>query len=114
MLPLLTVLTALVCLLLMGVVLIQNPKGGGLDSTFGGSKSASQMLGAAKTSDFITKLTWGLAITLFALCIVTSLMVGSGGTDSTNPGSRTETTNTIEIPAEIKQISSQDTYLLKG
>ncbi len=114
MLPLLTVLTALVCLLLMGVVLIQNPKGGGLDSTFGGSKSASQMLGAAKTSDFITKLTWGLAITLFALCIITSLLVGGGASDGNNPGSRTETSNTIEIPADIKQINSQDTYLFKG
>lgn len=114
MLPLLTVLIALVCLLLMGVVLIQNPKGGGLDSTFGGSKSASQMLGAAKTSDFITKLTWGLAIALFALCILTSLLVGSGGSGGNAPNSRTETSNTIETPVEMQQIINEDTYLYKG
>ena len=56
----LTILTALVCLLLMGAVLIQNPKGGGIDSTFGGS-SANQVFGAAKSTDFIEKVTWYLA-----------------------------------------------------
>ncbi len=78
MLTIMTVLIALVCILLMGAVLIQNPKGGGIDSTFGGTAS-NQMFGAAKSSDLIEKITWGLAITLFALCIITSLMVGSSG-----------------------------------
>ena len=73
------ILIALVCVLLMVTILIQNPKGGGVDSTFGG-QSANQMLGAARSTDFIEKLTWGLAIALFVLCIITSLMVGSGGT----------------------------------
>jgi preprotein translocase subunit SecG len=72
----LTILTTLVCVLLMVVILIQNPKGGGVDSTFGGS-SANQMLGAAKSTDFVDKLTWGLAIALFVLCIITAVIVGS-------------------------------------
>ena len=73
-----TVLIALVSVLLMGAVLIQNPKGGGVDSTFGGTQ-ANQMFGAAKSTDFIEKVTWYLAIALFILCIVTSLMVGGDG-----------------------------------
>ena len=73
-----TILIALVAILLMGAVLIQNPKGGGVDSTFGGAQ-ANQMFGAAKSTDFIEKITWGLAIALFALCIITALMVGTGG-----------------------------------
>jgi preprotein translocase subunit SecG len=75
-----TFLIAIVSILLMGAVLIQNPKGGGVDSTFGG-QSANQMFGAAKSTDFIEKITWGLAIALFILCIVTALVVnpGSGG-----------------------------------
>lgn len=72
----LTILIALVCVLLTAAVLIQNPKGGGIDSTFGGS-SANQMFGAAKQTDFIEKVTWYLAIALFVLCIVTSLVVDS-------------------------------------
>lgn len=78
MLTILTVLIALVCLMLMGVVLIQNPKGGGVDSTFGG-QSANQMLGAARSADFIEKLTWYLAIALFGLCIFTAIVVNTGG-----------------------------------
>ncbi len=76
MITFLTILVALVCVLLMLVVLIQNPKGGGLDSTFGGS-GANQMFGAAKSTDLIEKITWGLAIALFILCIITAIIVNS-------------------------------------
>ncbi|MCF8237107.1 MAG: preprotein translocase subunit SecG [Saprospiraceae bacterium] len=78
MITLLTILIALVCILLMAAVLIQNPKGGGVDSTFGGS-ATNQMLGAARSTDFIEKATWYLAAMLLVLCIITSLMVGSAG-----------------------------------
>ncbi|MCB9081356.1 MAG: preprotein translocase subunit SecG [Lewinellaceae bacterium] len=72
-----TVLIALVSVLLMAVVLIQNPKGGGVDSTFGGAQ-ANQMFGAAKSSDLIEKATWVLAGLLFLLCIISTLLVGGG------------------------------------
>ena len=73
----LTVIIALLGVLLMGAVLIQNPKGGGVDSTFGGSQ-ANQMFGAARSTDFIEKLTWYLAIGIFVLCIVTTFFLGDG------------------------------------
>jgi preprotein translocase subunit SecG len=73
---LLTILTGIVCLLLMLVVLVQNPKGGGIDSTFGGSQ-ANQVLGASRSTDVIEKITWGLAAVLFVLCIVTALAVNA-------------------------------------
>lgn len=78
MLTFLIILIAIVGVLLMAVVLIQNPKGGGVDATFGGSQ-ANQMFGAAKSADFIEKLTWYLAIALFVLCIITTLLVGNAG-----------------------------------
>jgi preprotein translocase subunit SecG len=70
----LTILIAINCVLLMAVVLIQNPKGGGVDSNFGGA-AANQMFGAAKSTDFVEKITWILAAILFVLCIVTAMMV---------------------------------------
>ena len=70
------VLIALVCVLLTGAILIQNPKGGGVDATFGG-QATNQMFGAAKSTDFIEKATWFLAAALFILCIVTTLIVGT-------------------------------------
>ncbi len=73
---LLTILIAINCILLTLVILIQNPKGGGVDSTFGG-QGANQMFGAAKSTDFVEKLTWGLSISLFVLCIITAIIVNS-------------------------------------
>ena len=75
MLTFITIIIAIICALLIIAILIQNPKGGGVDSTFGG-QSANQLFGAAKSTDFIEKVTWGLAIALFALCIVASFFVG--------------------------------------
>jgi preprotein translocase subunit SecG len=76
MLTAITVLIAIVCVVLIASVLIQNPKGGGIDSTFGGA-GANQMFGAAKSADFIEKLTWGLAIALIVLCIIAAVMVNT-------------------------------------
>lgn len=70
----LTIITALVGILLMGSVLVQNPKGGGVDSTFGGG-AANQMFGASKSSDFIEKATWGLAALMLVLCIFVTVMI---------------------------------------
>lgn len=78
MLTSMTVLISLISVLLIAAILIQNPKGGGVDSTFGGAQ-ANQMFGAAKSADFIEKATWYLAAALFILCIITSLLVGGPG-----------------------------------
>ena len=77
-LPILSVFIAIVSVLLMLAILIQNPKGGGIDPTFGGGQ-AQQLFGAARSTDFIEKATWVLAGTLIVLCIVAVLMVGTGG-----------------------------------
>ncbi len=77
MLSTLAVLIAIVSMFLMGAVLIQNPKGGGIDPTFGGQ--AQQLFGAARSTDFIEKATWVLAGALVVLCVVAVLTVGTGG-----------------------------------
>ena len=77
----LTILIGLNGLLLMAIVLIQNPKGGGVDSTFGG-QGANQVFGAARSTDFVEKLTWGLATTLFILCILTAILVTNSSISS--------------------------------
>jgi preprotein translocase subunit SecG len=64
----------LVCILLGGVILIQNPKGGGLATGFQG---ASQLGGVQKTTDFLVKATWVLTGTLFVLCIVAGIFFGN-------------------------------------
>ncbi len=83
MLTLLTILIALVCVMLTIVILSQNPKGGGLDPTFGGT-GANQIFGAAKSADFVEKLTWYLAFALFALCIATAVYTNTTPSDTLN------------------------------
>lgn len=77
----LSILIALDSAMLILVILIQKPKGGGIDSNFGGF-GANQMLGAAKSVDFIERLTWILAAILFILSIITAIYVGSVGLDA--------------------------------
>ena len=104
MITFLTILIAVICLLLMGAVLIQNPKGGGLDATFGGA--GNQMFGAAKSTDFIEKATWFLAALLVVLCLVTSLMIKSNA-----PAAPTGKNN-IEYQAPTKELNDNDTFYM--
>lgn len=59
-------LIVLASLLVTGLVLIQNSKGGGLASGFA---SGNQVMGAPKTADFLEKATWGLIATIALLSI---------------------------------------------
>lgn len=81
MLTLVTVLTALVSLLLIVIVLIQNPKGGGVDATMGAG--VNNMLGAARSTDAVEKFTWYLAAALFVLCFVAYFLISNAGTGAT-------------------------------
>ncbi|WP_299699856.1 preprotein translocase subunit SecG [uncultured Pontibacter sp.] len=67
-----------ICVLLVLVVLAQNPKGGGLSSQFGGG-GASQLMGVKRTGDLLEKLTWGFAIALVVLTLSTHMMIDTSG-----------------------------------
>jgi preprotein translocase subunit SecG len=78
-----TIIISLACVisvLLVLVVLAQNAKGGGLSSQFGGS-GASNLIGVKKTGDLLERLTWGFAITLIILSLMTNLVTPGGGND---------------------------------
>ncbi len=64
-----TILIIITSILLALVVMVQNAKGGGLASGFA---SSGQIMGVQKTTDFIEKLTWGLAVGLVVLCLAAS------------------------------------------
>jgi preprotein translocase subunit SecG len=66
MFTLLIVLAIIVSVLLILIVLIQNPKGGGVAANF---SAANQIAGVKKTNDFIEKATWTLAIALFVFSL---------------------------------------------
>lgn len=66
MIGIVTAIILLASVLLVFVVYIQNPKGGGLSSDFG---AAQQIGGVQKTNDFIDKATWSLAGVIGVLSI---------------------------------------------
>ena len=61
-----TILIVIASILLTLLVLVQNSKGGGLASSF---SSSNQVMGVRKTTDFLEKGTWILAIALVLLCV---------------------------------------------
>ena len=67
------ILIIITSILLVLVVLVQNPKGGGLSSTFGGG--SNQIMGAKKTTDFLEKATWTLAIALISLSLLSNFAI---------------------------------------
>jgi preprotein translocase subunit SecG len=69
---LVVILILIVSVLLGLIVLVQNSKGGGLVSNFGG---ANQMMGVRQTTDFLEKATWTLAGVLVVLCLISSIAI---------------------------------------
>ncbi|NUM32497.1 MAG: preprotein translocase subunit SecG [Bacteroidetes bacterium] len=78
MFTLITWLTIIACVLLVAIVLIQNPKGGGLATNF---SAANQILGVNKTTEGVEKITWILAITLLVLSLAGPFFI-SGSSNS--------------------------------
>ena len=59
--------------------MVQNPKGGGLSSSFGGS--SQQLGGVQKTSDFLDRSTWILAAFLLVLILLSNLSLNQSSQD---------------------------------
>lgn len=83
------------CVLLTLIVLSQNPKGGGLSSTFGGS-GGSQMFGVQRTNQFLDNATWGVAILITVLIIAANVM-------QENPGARPKFKQPTTTEAPVQQ-----------
>tara|TARA_B100001778_G_scaffold236193_1_gene196953 strand:+ start:359 stop:706 length:348 start_codon:yes stop_codon:yes gene_type:complete len=101
-------LIILVCFLLVLVVMVQNPKGGGLSSSFGGS--SQQLGGVQKTSDFLDKSTWILAVFLLVLILLSniSLNQNSQGIESRLINENNIEESTMEsIPEVLPEIPEE-------
>ncbi|HRN72922.1 MAG TPA: preprotein translocase subunit SecG [Ginsengibacter sp.] len=72
------VLIILSSIILGIIVLIQNPKGGGLTANLGGF--GNQLMGVKRTTDILEKGTWLFAGIIGVLCILSSVFIsGAGG-----------------------------------
>lgn len=82
-------LIVIAAVLMCGIVLMQESKGGGLASSF---SNYNAIMGVRGTTNFIEKLTWGLAIVMVVLSIVSTAFLP-------NAEQKESVINNIEAPA---------------
>ena len=85
------VLIVAACVALGFVVLIQNPKGGGLSSNVGGI--SNQFMGVKQTTDVLEKGTWLFAAIIAVLALLSTLFL-KGGTGAATEDSLLQKVNT--------------------
>lgn len=102
---LIVVLVILASILMCGIVLIQESKGGGLASSFA---SSNQIMGVRKTTDFLEKATWSLAIAMVVLSVASAAFVTKSSVEETPvnitvPVQSTDAENVPSFPATSTQ-----------
>ena len=98
----LIVLVIIASILLVLAVLVQNPKSG-MAANFGAS---NQVMGVRQTADFLEKFTWGAAVVILVLSLLSTIFVGGKLNETGNSGAASDlemltapaTEQTIEMP----------------
>ncbi|MBO6188098.1 MAG: preprotein translocase subunit SecG [Prevotella sp.] len=73
------ILIVIAAVLMIGIVLIQESKGGGLSTSFA---QYNQIGGVRKTTDFIEKATWSLAAAMVVISVICAWVAPTAATDS--------------------------------
>ncbi|MEO6884445.1 MAG: preprotein translocase subunit SecG [Bacteroidia bacterium] len=100
---LIEVLISIVSIVLILVVLVQNSKGGGLSSSFA---SSNQVMGVRKTTDFLEKATWALAIGLLVLSLFSVPFSSSSSNTTDNSTAAPQESVTRKKAQEMGNVNS--------
>lgn len=92
------------------IILIQNPKGGGLSSSFGGF--GNQLMGVKQTTDVLEKGTWLFAAIIGVLCLTSAMFIpktGGGVNDKyyNSPATNPSQTPNNTVPLNNSSLPSQ-------
>ncbi|MBL0306894.1 MAG: preprotein translocase subunit SecG [Chitinophagaceae bacterium] len=90
------------------IVLVQNPKGGGLAGNIAGF--SNQFMGVKQTTDVLEKGTWIFAGVIAVLCLLSVLFISKSG-PSSGPD-RTKDATGASVPATQPQPNNQNTLQL--
>lgn len=86
------ILIILASVILGFIVLIQNPKGGGISGVLGGV--SNQLIGVKSSTDIMEKGTWVFAAVVGILCIVSPAFIPKDGTSSSKNDDLLKNTST--------------------
>lgn len=84
------ILVILASVILGLIVLVQNPKGGGLAGNIAGF--SNQFMGVKQTTDVLEKGTWIFAAVIGVLCLVSTLFISGGSTSSNGTSNKVSNT----------------------
>jgi preprotein translocase subunit SecG len=113
----LMVIYLVVAIALIAFILIQQGKGGGMGSAFGGSGASGTVFGAGGSGTFLTKTTTLLAIVFFGVALGLGNLTSDKSTkveeNTLFPGETTEqaadATTVSEIPTDTSEIPADTT-----
>src|SRR5678816_555813 len=84
------VLIIIISFVLGFIVLVQNPKGGGLAGNIAGF--SNQFMGVKQTTDVLEKGTWIFAGVIGVLCLLSTLFISGGSSSATGASQKVSTT----------------------
>ena len=88
------ILIIVACFFLGVIILVQNPKGGGLAGNVGGF--SNQLMGVKQTTDVLEKGTWVLAVVVGLLCLFSAMFVPKATSANRVP----EKVNATSVPTQ--------------
>ena len=101
MIILFVVLIVLACVILGFIVLVQNPKGGGLSGSIAGF--SNQFMGVKQTTDVLEKGTWIFAIIVALLCLFSAAFITKGAAGSSTLVNELDTKPRTTQSAPVQQ-----------
>ncbi|MHA4811823.1 preprotein translocase subunit SecG [Flavitalea flava] len=91
-------LIILACVFLGLIILVQNPKGGGLAGNVGGF--SNQLMGVKQTTDVLEKGTWVLAAVVGLLCLFSAVFVPKNAVSSRRVPEKINATTTAPATSQ--------------
>jgi len=89
------ILILLSSLILSFIILVQNPKGGGLAGNIAGF--SNQFMGVKQTTDVLEKGTWIFAVLIALLCLFSGFFIKSGSSGFRDPNVRPTTNQSAPV-----------------
>ena len=90
------ILVILASVILGLIVLVQNPKGGGLAGNIAGF--SNQFMGVKQTTDVLEKGTWIFAAVIGVLCLVSTLFISGSSSSGSGASQKVSTTPVQTTP----------------
>ena len=102
------ILILLASVILGFIVLVQNPKGGGLAGSFAGL--SNQFMGVKQTTDVLEKGTWIFAAVIGVLCLASTFFISGGAANARIPETTAPTQQQAPAPnttTPVQPVQSQ-------